>query len=219
MGFLRIAATLRRLLDESGDPDAMKAFDLEGWLAGWMKQQLPELGGKTPAETKPGGASRRRAGARAHARRPGGVTVHLWRIASDTPQWTAEDMAGKGAAYKGSRWNNPGEHLSRKASTSCELACCAGGKRPRSVSVRDLEGSVSQASSPRTMGWIIARSSSSRPAKARLLHRKWSTQIEVSTSTRVIARVLPGAAECPPSPASLHPERQGALPPVRARRS
>jgi hypothetical protein len=50
MGLLRVAATLRRLLDESGDPDAMKTFDLEGWLASWMKQQLPELGGKTPAE-------------------------------------------------------------------------------------------------------------------------------------------------------------------------
>lgn len=50
MGFLRIAATLRRLIDESGDADAMKTFDLEAWLANWMKQQLPELGGKTPAE-------------------------------------------------------------------------------------------------------------------------------------------------------------------------
>lgn len=50
MGFLRIAATLRRLLDESGDPQATSTFDLEGWLANWMKQQLPELGGKTPAE-------------------------------------------------------------------------------------------------------------------------------------------------------------------------
>jgi putative toxin-antitoxin system antitoxin component (TIGR02293 family) len=50
MGFLRIAATLRRLLDESGDPEALQTFDLEGWLADWMQQQLPELGGKTPAE-------------------------------------------------------------------------------------------------------------------------------------------------------------------------
>jgi putative toxin-antitoxin system antitoxin component (TIGR02293 family) len=50
MGFLRVAATLRRLLEESGDPDLLKVFDLEAWVAQWMREQLPELGGKTPAE-------------------------------------------------------------------------------------------------------------------------------------------------------------------------
>ena len=50
MGFLRVAATLRRLLHESGDPDQLKGFDVEGWLAQWMRQALPELGGKTPAQ-------------------------------------------------------------------------------------------------------------------------------------------------------------------------
>jgi putative toxin-antitoxin system antitoxin component (TIGR02293 family) len=50
MGYLRVVATLRRLLDESGDPGQMKDFDLEGWVAQWMHEELPELGGKTPAE-------------------------------------------------------------------------------------------------------------------------------------------------------------------------
>ena len=50
MGFLRVAATLRRLLDESGDAKQLKNFDLEGWVAQWMRQALPELGNKTPAE-------------------------------------------------------------------------------------------------------------------------------------------------------------------------
>jgi putative toxin-antitoxin system antitoxin component (TIGR02293 family) len=50
MGFLRVAATLRRLLEESGDPERLKDFDLEGWVAQWMREQLAELGGKTPAE-------------------------------------------------------------------------------------------------------------------------------------------------------------------------
>lgn len=50
MGLLRIAATLRRLLEESGDPDALGSFDLDAWLARWMQERLPELGGKTPAE-------------------------------------------------------------------------------------------------------------------------------------------------------------------------
>lgn len=39
------------------------------------------------------------------------MTVSLWRIAADTPLWTAEDMGGKGAAHKGARWNNAGEHV------------------------------------------------------------------------------------------------------------
>lgn len=49
MGYLRVVATLRRLLDESGDPERMKDFDLEGWVAQWMHEELPDLGGKTPA--------------------------------------------------------------------------------------------------------------------------------------------------------------------------
>ena len=28
------------------------------------------------------------------------MTVHLWRVASDTPGWTVDDMSGKGAASK-----------------------------------------------------------------------------------------------------------------------
>jgi putative toxin-antitoxin system antitoxin component (TIGR02293 family) len=50
MGFLRVMATLRRLLEESGDPEQLAKFDLEAWVAQWMRDRLPELGGKTPAE-------------------------------------------------------------------------------------------------------------------------------------------------------------------------
>lgn len=50
MALLRIAATLRRLLEESGDPEARSTFDLDAWLASWMQQASPEFGGKTPAE-------------------------------------------------------------------------------------------------------------------------------------------------------------------------
>jgi RES domain-containing protein len=49
------------------------------------------------------------------------VTVHLWRIAADTPEWDAEDLAGKGAAARGARWNQPGDHVTY-ASTSISLA-------------------------------------------------------------------------------------------------
>jgi putative toxin-antitoxin system antitoxin component (TIGR02293 family) len=50
MGFLRVMATLRRLLEESGDPAQLAAFDLDTWMASWMREPLPELGNKTPAE-------------------------------------------------------------------------------------------------------------------------------------------------------------------------
>lgn len=45
------------------------------------------------------------------------MTVRLWRVASDTPDWTAEDMSGKGAASKGARWNHPGEFVTYAASS------------------------------------------------------------------------------------------------------
>jgi putative toxin-antitoxin system antitoxin component (TIGR02293 family) len=50
MGFLRVMATLRRLLQESGDAEQLASFDLEAWVARWMREPLPELGNKTPAE-------------------------------------------------------------------------------------------------------------------------------------------------------------------------
>ena len=49
------------------------------------------------------------------------MIVRLWRIASDTPDWSADDMDGKGAAVKGARWNHPREHVTY-ASTSISLA-------------------------------------------------------------------------------------------------
>jgi RES domain-containing protein len=49
------------------------------------------------------------------------VTVHLWRIASDTPDWTAAELEGHGAAAEGGRWNHEGEHVVY-ASASISLA-------------------------------------------------------------------------------------------------
>ena len=48
MGFPLLAATLRRLIKEGGDPD--QHADLDAWEAQWIRDPLPELGGKTPAE-------------------------------------------------------------------------------------------------------------------------------------------------------------------------
>ncbi len=47
--------------------------------------------------------------------------VHLWRIASDTRDYTAPDMEGKGAAHLGGRWNRQGEFVTY-ASVSIALA-------------------------------------------------------------------------------------------------
>jgi hypothetical protein len=50
MGYLRLLAILRKMLDESGEPEQVKNFDLEAWFAHWVHQKLPELGGKAPAD-------------------------------------------------------------------------------------------------------------------------------------------------------------------------
>ena len=49
------------------------------------------------------------------------MTVALWRVAPDTPSWTADDMDGKGASSKGARWNHAGERVTY-AATSISLA-------------------------------------------------------------------------------------------------
>ena len=50
MSFLRIVATLRRLLYESGDPQALERFDLEAWVREWLSTPLPEFDARTPAQ-------------------------------------------------------------------------------------------------------------------------------------------------------------------------
>jgi RES domain-containing protein len=48
--------------------------------------------------------------------------VTLWRIAPDTPDFTADDLTGKGAELSGGRWNRPGTPVVY-ASSSRALAC------------------------------------------------------------------------------------------------
>lgn len=50
MAFLRIVAKLSRLLEESGDAEELKSFDLEGWVREWLATPLPEFSDKTPAD-------------------------------------------------------------------------------------------------------------------------------------------------------------------------
>ena len=46
----------------------------------------------------------------------------LWRIATDTRDWEADDLVGKGAEVSGGRWNRPGRPAVY-AATSIALAC------------------------------------------------------------------------------------------------
>ena len=68
---------------------------------------MSESGGETTADSVPADAPTN--------------AVSLWRIATDTPQWAADDLSGKGAALRGARWNHAGEHAVY-AATSISLA-------------------------------------------------------------------------------------------------
>jgi putative toxin-antitoxin system antitoxin component (TIGR02293 family) len=50
VGFLAVAAKVKRMLDESGDAEALRHFDPEAWLMQWMDTTNPSLGGRTPFE-------------------------------------------------------------------------------------------------------------------------------------------------------------------------
>jgi RES domain-containing protein len=50
------------------------------------------------------------------------VTVSVWRIATDTPDYEADDLTGTGAKITGGRWNRPGTAMVY-ASENIALAC------------------------------------------------------------------------------------------------
>ena len=50
------------------------------------------------------------------------MTVALWRIATDTPDYEADDLSGAGAEASGGRWNRPGRPVVY-ASATIALAC------------------------------------------------------------------------------------------------
>lgn len=50
------------------------------------------------------------------------AALTLWRIATDTPDYTADDLSGAGAKITGGRWNRKGNAM-LYTSTSIALAC------------------------------------------------------------------------------------------------
>ncbi|WP_313315853.1 antitoxin Xre/MbcA/ParS toxin-binding domain-containing protein [Pulveribacter sp.] len=47
LGLVRMIGQVQLMVHESGEPEP---FDAAAWLAGWLEQVLPALGGRTPAE-------------------------------------------------------------------------------------------------------------------------------------------------------------------------
>ncbi|MFC0696205.1 RES family NAD+ phosphorylase [Paraburkholderia humisilvae] len=50
------------------------------------------------------------------------MTVSVWRIGTDAPNYTADDMTGEGARQTGGRWNRAGTPVIY-AATNISLAC------------------------------------------------------------------------------------------------
>ena len=50
VGMAKLIGQVETLLEESGDPDAMQGFDAAKWLAHWMEEPIPALGGAAPAD-------------------------------------------------------------------------------------------------------------------------------------------------------------------------
>lgn len=50
VGMAKLIGQVETILEESGDPAAMQGFDAAKWLAHWMEEPVPALGGAAPAE-------------------------------------------------------------------------------------------------------------------------------------------------------------------------
>ena len=79
------------IVAESGDP---KGFDAPEWLSRWRREPLPAPGSSRP-----------------HHKRSLCVSISVWRIATDTKDYEADDLSGKGAEITGGRWNDKGTPL------------------------------------------------------------------------------------------------------------
>lgn len=50
VGMAKLIGQVETMLQESGDPVLAKDFDAANWLAHWMEEPIPALGGAAPAE-------------------------------------------------------------------------------------------------------------------------------------------------------------------------
>lgn len=50
VGMAKLVGQVETMLDQSGDPELAKDFDAPKWLARWIEEPIPALGGKRPAD-------------------------------------------------------------------------------------------------------------------------------------------------------------------------
>lgn len=50
IGLAKLVGQVETMLEQSGDPALMQDFDVSRWLAGWLAEPVPALGGKSPSE-------------------------------------------------------------------------------------------------------------------------------------------------------------------------
>jgi uncharacterized protein (DUF2384 family) len=49
VGMAKLIGQVETMLEESGDPELMRGFDAAKWLAHWMEEPIPALGGASPS--------------------------------------------------------------------------------------------------------------------------------------------------------------------------
>jgi putative toxin-antitoxin system antitoxin component (TIGR02293 family) len=49
VGMAKLIGQVETMLEESGDPELMQDFDAAKWLAHWMEEPIPALGGASPS--------------------------------------------------------------------------------------------------------------------------------------------------------------------------
>lgn len=50
VGMAKLVGQIETMLEQSGDPQQMQGFDATKWLARWIEEPVPALGGKRPAD-------------------------------------------------------------------------------------------------------------------------------------------------------------------------
>lgn len=50
VGMAKLVGQIQTMLEQSGDPEQMQDFDATKWLARWIEEPVPALGGKRPAD-------------------------------------------------------------------------------------------------------------------------------------------------------------------------
>ena len=140
LGFGRLLGQLQTMVRESGNPEG---FDASAWLSAWMSAPVPALGGARPMDlmdTMTGQAlvSQLLAQMQSGAYR---LSRIAYRIGTDTPDYEADDLSGKGAEITGGRWNEKG--MGGRLCGGGSLACLsrnAGASRGGRPSIQPVSG-------------------------------------------------------------------------------